>query len=435
MKTTTLVLTGLIAATLPLFGKTPLKSPPRADYIAHEWGTFTSVQGSDGAQLEWNPFVVEELPKFVYGVAKPQPDQRVGLPTFINFGKNGLLSRQRMETPVIYFYADEPQKVDVEVSFPQGRFTEWFPQLAPGGARNGPFAPMRGAMRWADVQIIPGNGADVAQHFPKDDGGSHYYAARETDASAVRVKGADGAVEHEKFLFYRGVAQWEAPLRVMHRGDHAEKIILSNTGVEKLGCFFVYAVRGGQAALVKLDPLAAGTRKDIDFPFEKLARPAEEVRKDLAAQMRQALVSGGLYEREASAMVKTWDESWFGEQGTRVLYLLPQKWSDAVLPLALTPAPKELKRVFVGRAEIITPAQEWTLLKEIVRYAEGGSLERRAAIATVKGLGLGRFAEAAGRKLQVHGPQAQAFTQAAYSLLEATSPAARPNTTETTASR
>ena len=37
-----------------------------AGYVAHEWGTFTSVQGSDGALIAWNPFTAAELPPFVH---------------------------------------------------------------------------------------------------------------------------------------------------------------------------------------------------------------------------------------------------------------------------------------------------------------------------------------------------------------------------------
>src|SRR5688572_25259644 len=131
MKTMPLVLVGLISATLAAAGKAPTKTPSKADYVAHEWGTFTSVQGRDGIQLEWNPFVVAELPKFVYDASKPA-GRRPGvvLPNFFIPGKTGMLSRQRMETPVIYFYSDEAQKVDVEVNFPDGRITEWYPQLA-----------------------------------------------------------------------------------------------------------------------------------------------------------------------------------------------------------------------------------------------------------------------------------------------------------------
>jgi hypothetical protein len=187
--------------------------------------------------------------------------------------------------------------------------------------------------------------------------------------------------------------------------------------------------------MVQAPALDPGVRDDIDFHFDQLAKPLAEARTQLAGQLRQALVSAGLYEREAAAMVKTWDDSWFGEPGTRVLYLLPQKWSDKVLPLTLTPAPKNLKRVFVGRAELITPAQEWAVLKEVVRYAEGGSLQRRAAVAAVSDLGLGRFADAAARRLQIQGPQTKEFSQAVWSLLDATRPSPRAATGSSTVTR
>jgi hypothetical protein len=436
MKTMPLVLVGLISVTLAASGKAPTKTSSKADYIAHEWGTFTSVQGRDGVQLEWNPFVVEELPKFVYDSIKPGGRKPgVVLPSFIIPGKTGILSRQRMETPVIYFYSDEPRKVDVEVNFPEGRITEWYPQLAQTDASTRRLPGMiRSTMKWGGVEIMPGNGADEARFFPKDESGSHYYAARETDSSGLRVQGANGATEYEKFLFYRGVGQFEAPLRVTHWGDHADQLRLENRGAEKLGKFFIYAVRGNKAAMVQAPAIDPTVSNDVEFPFEKIARPIEEVRAELANQLRNALVSEGLYPREAEAMVKTWDDSWFGEQGMRVLYTLSQTWSDKVLPLKFTPAPKEIKRVFVGRAEIITPAQEWALLKEVVRYAEGGSLERRAAISAVSGLGFGRFTDAAMRRLSMQGPGAKEFNQALWSLLDATRPEpVRPATTAASA--
>src|ERR1043166_8481399 len=45
-------------------------------------------------------------------------------------GKGGMVTLQRMETPVIYFYADERQMLDVQVDFPQGQITEWYPQAS-----------------------------------------------------------------------------------------------------------------------------------------------------------------------------------------------------------------------------------------------------------------------------------------------------------------
>jgi hypothetical protein len=46
---------------------------PAPRYTAHEWGTFTSVQGSDGEPILWNPFVESDLPEFVYTRDQPCP--------------------------------------------------------------------------------------------------------------------------------------------------------------------------------------------------------------------------------------------------------------------------------------------------------------------------------------------------------------------------
>ena len=94
------------------------------DYVAHEWGTFTSVQGADGIQLEWNPLTVLDLPKFVYDRNRPHSRVKAGQNALLPI-KLGFVTRQRMETPVIYFYSDREQTVDVTVNFPQGIMTEW----------------------------------------------------------------------------------------------------------------------------------------------------------------------------------------------------------------------------------------------------------------------------------------------------------------------
>src|ERR1051326_7500271 len=38
----------------------------RGRLVAHEWGTFTSVQGGDGVLLDWRPLETSRLPGFVY---------------------------------------------------------------------------------------------------------------------------------------------------------------------------------------------------------------------------------------------------------------------------------------------------------------------------------------------------------------------------------
>src|SRR6266545_2644552 len=123
------------------------------DYVAHEWGTFTSVQGAVGIQLAWNPLVTSELPGFVHNPNKiaAARGNRTVFP-----GKDAFVTLQRMETPVIYFHSDKEQTVDVTVNFPQGRVTEWFPQIAPPAndkAEQLTTGPR--VIRWDDVHILP----------------------------------------------------------------------------------------------------------------------------------------------------------------------------------------------------------------------------------------------------------------------------------------
>jgi hypothetical protein len=53
-------------------------------------------------------------------------------------------------------------------------------------------------------------------------------------------------------------------------------------------------------------------------------------------------------------MIETWRDSWF-EEGLRVFYILPRRKVDALLPISIAPAPKQLARVFVGRVELLSP--------------------------------------------------------------------------------
>src|SRR5205085_12568968 len=87
----------------------------RSDLIVHEWGTFLSVQGSDGVTLGGMVDSEEVLPSFVEG--------------------RGLASWQRsriyskMETPVTYFYTDRPRDVQVRIDMPKGILTHWYPNV------------------------------------------------------------------------------------------------------------------------------------------------------------------------------------------------------------------------------------------------------------------------------------------------------------------
>src|SRR5437899_2074193 len=108
----TRILATFLGAALGLAGRGAAADEPKPDLIAHEWGTFTSVQGADGLTLEGLEHEEEGLPDFVYSRSKvrdcPLRDR----------GYKGLEREvthvtEKMETPVIYFYAPHAKRVRV----------------------------------------------------------------------------------------------------------------------------------------------------------------------------------------------------------------------------------------------------------------------------------------------------------------------------------
>ena len=91
-------------------GPAALTSP--SPLVIHEWGTFVSMEGSDGLALEGLHHDEAELPEFVHSRGKDQLRLHA---TFSN-----------LETPVIYFYPGGPESVgyaNVRVDFPEGIVT------------------------------------------------------------------------------------------------------------------------------------------------------------------------------------------------------------------------------------------------------------------------------------------------------------------------
>src|SRR5687767_3721679 len=112
-----LLVPALLAATFLIVVATPRTSDAPTDLIVHEWGTFTSIAGPNGSAVEWMPTGgPTDLPCFVNSL--------VGT---YKFNIRGTI---RMETPVLYFYSPRIAAVDVQVDFPQGVISEWYPQAS-----------------------------------------------------------------------------------------------------------------------------------------------------------------------------------------------------------------------------------------------------------------------------------------------------------------
>jgi hypothetical protein len=256
--------------------------------------------------------------------------------------RSRLWGKVRMETPVLYFYGPSETVLRVQVDFPRGLITEWYPHATPAqyavtatALRNPQFTS---SIVWPRVTLSPLAG----RALPRENATSHYYAARETDASPLEAD-----LQREKFLFYRGVANFDVPVsaRVTEKGA----ITVRNLGSESLPGVVLFERRGASMGF-----RVAGTIRDS---VTLLPPSLTGTLPSLRAELQTALEKAGLYPKEAAAMLETWRDSWF-EDGTRLFYIMPPKAVDGILPLRITPAPSAVTRVFVGRMEVVTPTTE-----------------------------------------------------------------------------
>jgi predicted metal-dependent phosphoesterase TrpH len=94
-------------------------------------------------------------------------------------------------------------------------------------------------------------------------------------------------------------------------------------------------------------------------------------------------------------MVNTWEKSYFKTPGIRVLYIVPTDTIEAILPLSIKPVPNELKRVLVGRVEIMTKNEETNYLQLL--QTSGTTINKEAVF--------GRFYEPKLRRLLAIAPE------------------------------
>jgi hypothetical protein len=331
----------------------PAKEPDK--FVVHEWGTFSTFSGSDGKQLKFYPDD-RDLPEFVYSRHRNV--------------KGGLADVYvSLETPVLYFYTDRDRTVSVQVDFPKGLMTDWYPQAS---------RPPETRLRWDDLRVSPTDRPKL-----KGEGAAgRYFAARETDAAAVRTSGPDKA-EDEKFLFYRGVGDFMMPFVVKAQGDG--KFTVKNTGKEEVPAYVLLNVRDKKVTFKVYGHLSPGAEERVELPADV------STTEKLTEAMENLLVGQGLYEKEAQAMVKTWRNDWFGEDGTRVLYLVAKPVTVEFLPLKIEPQPDHLVRVLVGRHDVLAPEREREIDALVKRLNGASNAESKAADAGLNKLGRYRY--------------------------------------------
>lgn len=355
----------------------------------HEWGTFTSLQDESGRALGGINTDDEPVPTFVHGVPLAiQP--RYEIP---QVGGKGIPFchpdvTMRLETPVIYFHPPvggaDGQRANVKVKFRGGWLTEYYPNGvsdAPGKNTYGVFQLARlgsdttGHLEWNNLQI--------GGNWPLINTSAHVWTSpRDVQAALVRAVGG----ESEKFLFYRGVGHIDAPLRIS-RGENTDELLFHSQleGLPVGGPLTVRALwlvdiqPDGKIAFRTLPSVTLGsnssgvlTRTLADFPPHDFS--ASNFDK-LKTSLKSALVSEGLYDDEAQALLNTWQVSYFKSPGLRVFFIVPRAWTDYYLPLQIS-LPADIHRVMVGRIELVTPEQR-NILQQLAGLSEN-TVEKQA---------------------------------------------------------
>ena len=359
-----------------------------ADLLVHEWGTFTTMQGSDGVTLEGLQHEEEPLPDFVHAIDGFNAlDVLAGLCKGIGRPVRGCTVK--METPVTYFYSPQSLLVHARVEFDHGMLTQWYPAVAEYGVRGAAkdeqidFAKVeRGWLDWQIEVLAPKFGADAT---PSVDAAAPWRAARTSEANCVRAHVAatedhPAVDETEGFLFYRGLGRFDLPIHV--RTSPGSQLDIANTSTvasDALTHLFVLNVRDGRGAFSYVPRIAPGASVRVARPLAADAPAIDAMIAELQPKLEAALVDSGLFAPEAHAMVETWKRSYFKSPGLRVLYVVPQRITDLVLPLAISPKPRAQLRVLVGRLECISPEQERDTLQALSRFVDGDDETRSAA--------------------------------------------------------
>jgi hypothetical protein len=362
-------------------------------FEAHEWGTFTSLVGSNGISQNGMYHEDEPLPDFVHGFGFVQsmlPPPVDPIPTPVpphrpchnkgcfpdEFFTHNVVT-QKMETPVIYFYTDAKRSLDVNVKFPEGVVTETFPAPVATFPSSGSIRDAANGDTTFHVDVLPAKTATL----PAVDAANIYGHARNVDSNIVQSGG-----ETEKFIFYRGIGRFQPRLGIASHGGNVTLDIARAADIPS-ALFLVHVDANGDGQLMHVSTYN-GHGEVSAQNVAALEEHSDNVRKGIyrgpamTAHLQDALTQAGLRTDEAAAMLATWERGYLQVPGLRLLYVLPRQETDAVLPLTITPAPERLTRVFVGRIEVLTDKEEHGIVDRVLA-------EREA----FQPSSLGRFAE------------------------------------------
>jgi hypothetical protein len=351
--------------------------------VVHEWGTFLAMNGSDGVSLDGMYHEEHALPSFVHARSRDQ----LRMP----------MSRLKGETPVIYFYPRNVMKVRVDVDFPTGLWTQWYPQattVSPGLVQAGsPPRTRDGRISW-DVTVrpatmkngtLPETSTDALWNHSRDVDAAYVYAnSRPSVVAPYPAAPGSSGTEAERFIFYRGLGEVPLPIDVRLANGRLSGSTSERAGLHHL---FILRVENGRGAYSYRTTLSPDEQLDEAVPSMDKALPIDRFVEEVSVDVARRLYASGLYEPEALAMVNTWKSSYFKTDGVRLLFVMPQSWTDRFIPMRIEPKPQELVRVMVGRVELLDAQREQRAEEAIRNLASPVSSVRERAFETLRGEG------------------------------------------------
>ena len=238
----------------------------------------------------------------------------------------------------------------MKVAFPQGLITEWYPradyEVYQTTGNNGPprrlqpnlngidlsLRSVTGAIEWNHVKVQPNTRPPAARERPEPllrrarDGGGAALPSAISTRSFCSIAAWD-------------VSRFRSPFGCRGRSDPRRE-----PWHDAVPSVILFENRGGRIGYRKAGAIEEDAMT-LDPPT--LDGTLAQLRYDL----ENALVEQGLFLKEAQAMVETWRDSWF-EEGARLIYIMPSRSIDAILPLRVEP-------IRPGRRESSSDGSSW----------------------------------------------------------------------------
>lgn len=366
----------------PAADPSPEGHPATGTYTLHEWGFIAS--SNDGS---------------VRAVSGPHGLASV-THSSLGLGAYGVGAGGK---PVLYFHLDEGvAELALSVGVRPAGEAQLLEHFPPGELSDG-----QRTLRWPSVRITRGacRGSYPGPADPRcetTDGLCELAELAGYESAAAEC--VNVGEQRTGILFYRsGPARATLPLTVTRDAQAVLHVAQASPAPDALVSGWVMRIRRGvdrTQTRVRVVPLVGDQPVEVGLATGDGSVAAEEG----IARLRAAVLEGGLDEPEAEAFMTAWTDALFGAEpsptspppepatigvgmigGPRhplgsvpdaLVYVLPEASVDALLPLELSPAPRDVRRVFVARValgadgqpvRLETPTVQGPLAADVVR--------------------------------------------------------------------